>query len=127
MSKNVLLDKLMNEAIKYESVEKYGRETFLGDEEFTQDDFSELQNDGFIQEITLGTYNGATDTLTERQMDKYHIYDAMKTYLHETDFVDIMHLLDERGDDVTDNEMIEELSDMYVIIIIDKKLYLDRS
>ena len=126
MNKEMLLDKLMNETTKYESIEEYGRETFLEDEEFTWDDFSELRADGFIQDITLGTYNGATDTFTERKIDKYHIYDALRTYLHETDFVDVMRL-DGRDNEVTDDEMVEELSDMYVVIIIGNSLYLDRN
>lgn len=123
-----LLDWLENNVIEYASVEEYGRDTFSDGADYSEEEFEEDKTNGFMEELTLGTYNGATQTTYYRKIDKRHIYDALVEYLKETDFGDVWYLFEGVDEtDVTWDELIEEIATMYTIIRIKDRIYLDRN
>ena len=127
-SKEQLLDYIENSVLVYSSINDYGKQTFADGGDYSEEDFEEDTLDGFIENITLGTYNGATKETHYRRISKYHLYDALLNYLKETDFGDVWYLEEElEGEELTEEKMIEGLIDLYPIIQIDNQIYLDRS
>ena len=51
-----------------------------------QEEFKRLLESGYIQDITLGLYNGAIDKFTKRDITDNHIINAIITEIKESDF-----------------------------------------
>lgn len=92
---------LMN-VTSYDDMKEFEKYNNMDCEEFDNN----IEN-GFIQCITLGTYNGATDTFTKRGMTENHIVDAIFQDLHELDFYNIAY-----DNDIFENENISNWDNM---------------
>lgn len=111
---NVTLYKNFTEYEKYENVD--GAE------------FIELEENGFISNLTLGTYNGATDTFQKRTIDDSHILEAILTDIHECE---LYGLLDGREVDDDQREMsqadyIREYTEIYKVFSINNELFVNK-
>lgn len=111
---NVTLYKDFAEYEKYENVD--GAE------------FIELEENGFIGNLTLGTYNGATDTFQKRTIDDSHILEAILTDIHECE---LYGLLDDREVDDDQREMsqadyIREYTEIYKVFSINNELFVNK-
>ena len=51
-----------------------------------QEEFKRLLESGYIQDITLGTYNGSTNTFKKDNITSDHIINAINTEIKESDF-----------------------------------------
>ncbi|QXP45426.1 hypothetical protein PQD69_gp084 [Carnobacterium phage cd4] len=111
---NVILYKDFAEYEKYENVN--GAE------------FIELEENGFIGNLTLGTYNGATDSFQKRTIDDSHILEAILTDIHECE---LYELLDGRevGDEqreMSQADYIREYTEIYKVFSINNELFVDK-
>lgn len=111
---NVTLYKDFAEYEKYENVD--GAE------------FIELEENGFIGNLTLGTYNGATDTFQKRTIDDSHILEAILTDIHECE---LYELLDDReaGDEqreMSQADYIREYTEIYKVFSVNNELFVNK-
>ena len=128
LTRDWLPDYIEDMTLTYKTVEEYGQETFADGADYSADEFKEDMDNGFIEELTLGTYNGATDTFQKRQIDKYHLYDAVVQYLHDTDYSDVETMYDDYEEgEVTTDMIVEDIVNMYTLLIIGDDIYLDRN
>ena len=108
---------------KYVDFEHYKED--WEDLESAKEDFADKLEKGFIQEITLGTYNGTLDIFTPRKIDDSHILDAIFTDLHETDSYAMLNEIEET-ESMTQADYIRAYSELYTIFVIGEKIYIDR-
>ena len=119
----------------YGSKAEYIRRSFPGvetDEEAAAD-FNDQMDRGFIQNITCGTYNGATDDFTPWQLNDNNILDTILNALHEEDFYNFVAMYHEdHPDDLADLERwsnadwIREYSEVYEVFIIGDRVYVNK-
>ena len=91
-----------------------------------QEVFKELLDDGYIQDITLGTYNGSTKTFTKDIINNEHIINAIKTEVIETDFSSFFE------DEFIKENNIKNSSDwvllyteIYYVFTLDNSIYVE--
>lgn len=101
----------------YEDFEEYAKYNNL-----THEEFEEEQERGFIQEITCGTYNGATDTFDPWEIDEGNLIDTIiqdigDGVLYESlkDYVE--------GDSYIDYALA--YSELYKVFTLEGKVYVD--
>ena len=113
----------------YDSKAEYIRLSFLGvetDEEATQV-FGEQLERGFIQDITCGTYNGATDEFTPWQINDTNILSMLYEEVHESGFIDDMLInRDIIQEDWTNADYIREYTEVYEVFIIGGRVYVNQ-
>ncbi|HEY0222871.1 MAG TPA: hypothetical protein VGC17_08825 [Lactovum miscens] len=100
-------------------------EDFQKHENYDRDDFKDQQENGFIQDITLGTYNGANDTFQTRTMDDSHILEAILADLHETDSYAMLNDIEET-ESMTQADYIRAYTEFYNVFTLEGSLYADR-
>ena len=114
----------------YDSKAEYIRLTFPGvktDEEAAEV-FDEQLKSGFIQEITCGTYNGATDEFTPWELNNKNILDTILNALHYEDFYNYVAMYtDEMADLVqwSNADWIREYTEVYEVFIIVGRVYVN--
>ena len=81
IKQNEKIKMILNNIIHYKDFEEFENYNNLN-----QEDFEELVAYGYIQDITLGTYNGSTKTFTNDIINNEHIIKAIKTEVIESDF-----------------------------------------
>lgn len=90
------------------------------------EEFKELLELGNIQEITLGLYNGATDTFTKRDITDNHIIEAIKTEIKESDFYNFFeNEFVEKNNIVTTDDWIRLYSEMYEVFTLNESIFVD--
>ena len=107
-------DYILNNVTYYETFEDF---TFF--EGCDAQRFEDEQDNGFIQNITLGTYNGATDTFTNREMTDGHILDAIQTEINESEFENMLFDVDYKQ-----NELPELFTEFYNVVVIENDIYI---
>ena len=111
---------LMN-VTSYDDMKEYLQCNNMDCEDFKND----IEN-GFIQCLTLGTYNGVTDTFTKRGMTENHIVDAIYQVISDDAF--ITYLQDLTDDDINlwnDYRLVYEYTTIYNVITIDNDIYVE--
>ena len=112
----------------YDSKAEYIRLTFPGvktDEEAAEV-FDEQLKSGFIQEITCGTYNGATDEFTPWELTDDNIVETMRQALNEDEFIfDMVVNRDINQEDWTIADYIREYTEVYEVFIIGGRVYVN--
>lgn len=119
---------------EYDSEADYIRASFIGvetDEEASEEFIDQIEN-GYIQEITCGTYNGATDTFTPWTLTDRSILDTILNALHDEDFYNFVAMYNDDPDELKELEKwsnadwIREYTDVYEVFIIDGKVYVNQ-
>lgn len=102
-------------------------------DEEAEADFADQEERGFIQNITCGTYNGATDNFTPWQLNNNNILDTILNALHDEDFYNFVAMYSEdHPDDLadlerwTDADWIREYTEIYEIFIIGDRVYVNK-
>lgn len=118
-SKNALMN-----VSYYDSIADYmtGKYSDVNTIEESEQAFKDSMENGYIQQITLGTYNGALNTTQYMTIDNVHILHAILTEINETEF---MHIFD---DDKTNYSMMDWITDytfMHDVFIIEKHIYVN--
>lgn len=93
--------------------------------EEAQADFDEKLADGFIQNITLATYNGATQKNTFFELTNENILEAIYTDLHETDSYGMIEEMEENTD-LTKWEYIRAYTEIYNVFTLNGLVYIER-
>ena len=113
----------------YDSKAEYIRLSFLGVEtdEEAAEVFSNQMDRGFLQDITCGTYNGATDEFTPWELTDDNIVETVRQALNEDEF--IFDTVVNRGiiqEDRTNADYIREYTEVYEVFIIDGRVYVNQ-
>ena len=93
--------------------------------EEAQADFDEKLENGYIQNITLATYNGATQESTFYELTDENILEAIHTDLHETDLYGMIQEIEERTD-LTKWDYIRAYTEIYNVFTLDGLVYIER-
>ena len=118
----------------YDSKAEYIRLSFLGVEtdEEAAEVFDEQLERGFIQDITCGTYNGATDEFTPWELNNENILDTILNALHEDDFYNtgfFGNCTEEEAEEFeewTNADWIREYTEVYEVFIIGNNIYVNQ-
>ena len=94
--------------------------------EEAQADFDEKLADGFIQNITLATYNGATQKNVFFELTDENILEAIYTDLHETDSYGMIEEMEE-STDLTKWEYIRAYTEIYNVFTLNGLVYIERA
>ena len=118
----------------YDSKADYMADTFADvSEETGAADFTDQEERGFIQEITCGTYNGATKDFTPWQISDNNILDTILNALHEDDFYNFVAMYHEDHPDElaelerwSNADYIREYTEVYEVFTIGGRVYVNK-
>lgn len=103
----------------YQNMEEY--KSLEDTVEEAEAEFQEALENGFIRDITLGTYNGATQTTQYRTLDESHYYTAILRDIREDE--SILPLLAEEEEELTEEEAIRAYTEVYDVFTLNNHLY----
>ena len=78
---NEKIKMILNNIIHYKDFEEFEKYNNLD-----REDFKERIEDNYIHDITLGTYNGASDTFTKNIINNENIINTIITDIRDIDF-----------------------------------------
>ena len=81
IKQNEKIKMILNNIIHYKDFEEFEKYNNLD-----QEDFKERIEDNYIHDITLGTYNGASDTFTKNIINNENIINTIITDIRDIDF-----------------------------------------
>lgn len=119
---------LFNKVSVFKDLDHYNEVVIDGAEQLEED----LQ-EGFIQDLTRGVYNGATDTFTPNTLNARELVGALQLYLHETDWLAILYTQHEEDNDLETFEqltlfdVLEDYLNCYNVFTIGNNIYADIS
>ena len=112
----------------YDSKAEYIRLSFMDvktDKEAAEM-FSDQMDCGFLQDITCGTYNGATDDFIPWELSDNNILATILNALHEDEFIfDMVVNRDIIQEDWTNADYIREYTEVYEVFIIGGRVYVN--
>lgn len=85
------------------------------------DEFHEMMERGFIRDITMGTFNGATNTFQARELTPSNIFEAIVLEIQECEG----HA--EMLSDYTEinRAIVREFTEVYDVFTVGKNIYVD--
>lgn len=101
----------------YEDFEEYEKYNNL-----TYEEFEDYRESGFIQDITCGTYNGATDTFDPWEINNGNLID---TIFQDIQDGDLYEGLEEYSEGTRNIDYILTYTEMYKVFTIGEKVYVD--
>lgn len=119
---------LFNKVTVFEDMEDYNRKTIDGAEEL-----EEKIEEGFIQDLTRGVYNGALDTFTPNTLNAEELAGALQLYLHDIDWSATLYTQHDDSDDLeafeqlTLFDVLEDYLNCYNVFTIGNNIYADIS
>lgn len=90
-----------------------------------QEDFNTELEDNTIQNITLATYNGATQESTFFELTDENILEAIYRDLHETDSYTMIQEVEENTE-LTKWDYIQAYTELYNVFTLDGLVYIER-
>ena len=119
IKENEKIKMILNNIIHYKDFEEFEKYNNLD-----QEDFKERIEDNYIQDITPGTYNGASDTFTKRNITDNHIIDAIITEIKESDFYNYFDdEFIEENNIKTSNDWILLYTEFYEVFTLGNSIY----
>ena len=95
----------------------------------TKDEFKEEMENGFIQDITCGTYNGVSDTIDYWEQSEENIKLEIIQYIHDTDFYNDFHNEFDYGgiSDIctTEDDYVNLFCELNEVFLLNNHLYVD--
>lgn len=116
---------ILSNITKYKDFEEYSKYMNTDKEEF-----KENEANGFIINITCGTYNGATDEFTPCRITDDNIINTLVQALSDLDYYNIIaNMLDEDTTNWKIEKFIYELVSIENVFIIEdtNSIYIDRN
>ena len=89
----------------------------------TKEDLQELQEDGWILDITPGTYNGALDKTYYSELTTTNIYSALIEEVYEDSFQELLQ--DENEYNTSEARQVRLVTEIYNVFTIGQHLYID--
>lgn len=123
---NKLLNQTNDDEIKcmllniytYEDMEDYAKATNI-----TKEDLKELQKDGWVLDITPGTYNGTLDKMDYSELTTANIYDVLLEEAYEDGFQELLE--DSEENNASEARQVRLVTEFYNVFTIGKHLYID--
>lgn len=122
-NKNSNIQLALSNITRYKDMNDYKQDYETLEE--AQADFNEKLENGYIQNITLATYNGATQESTFYELTDENILEAIYTDLHETDSYDMLQEIEE-STDLTKWDYIRAYTEVYNVFTIGGLVYVER-
>ena len=117
---NEKIKMILNNVSYYKDFKEYEKCNNIDKEEFKE--FLEL---GYIQDITLGTYNGSTKTFTKDIINNEHIINAIKTEVTETDFSSFFEDEFIKENDIKNSsDWVLLYTEFYYVFTLDNSIYI---
>jgi len=89
---------------------------------YTKEDLKELQEDGWVLDITPGAYNGALDKTYYSELTAKNIYSVLLEEVHEDSF---QYLLKYEGENnASETRQVRLVTEFYNVFTIGKHLYI---
>ncbi len=112
----------LNNVVRYDDFEEYSQ--CNGDR--TQEEFAEYIADGWVGELTPGTYNGATDEFTRvSKLTDGDIIAAIEEEMMDEDFI-VEMLEDIYPEAATPYQQALAFTEVYTVFTIGERLFVDR-
>ena len=116
---NEKIEMILNNIIHYKDFEEFEKYNNLD-----QEDFKEMMEDGNIQEITLGTYNGALDTFTKNIINNENIINTIITDIRDIDFHNFFEDEFIKENNIkTSGDWILLYTEFYEVFTLDNSIY----
>ena len=116
---NEKIEMILNNVIHYKDFEEYEKYNNLN-----QEDFEERIEDNYIQDITLGTYNGALDTFTKNIINNENIINTIITDIRNIDFYNFFEdEFIEENNIKTSNDWLLLYTEFFEVFTLDNSIY----
>lgn len=89
----------------------------------TKEDLQELQENGWILDITPSTYNGALDKTDYSELTTMNIYSALLEEAHQDSFQELLQ--DENEYNTSEARQVRLVTEIYNVFTIGQHLYID--
>jgi len=89
----------------------------------TKEYLKELQKDGWVLDITPGTYNGSLDKTDYSELTTENIYSVLLEEFYEDSFQEL--LKDEEEYNTSEARQVRLVTEFYKVFTIGKHLYID--
>ncbi|CAI9421261.1 Hypothetical protein PORT_182 [Enterococcus phage Porthos] len=122
-NKNSNIQLALSNVTRYKDMNDYKQDYETLEE--AQSDFDEKLAEGYIQNITLSTYNGATQQNTFYELTDENILEAIYTDLHETDSYNMIQEIEE-STDLTKWDYVRAYTEIYNVFTLDGLVYIER-
>ena len=122
-NKNSNIQLALANVTRYKDMNEYKQDYETPEE--AQADFNEKLADGYIQNITLATYNGATQKNMFFELTDDNILEAIYADLHETESYSMIDEMEE-STDLTKWEYIRAYTALYNVFTIGGLVYIER-
>lgn len=122
-NKNSNIQIALSNVTRYKDMNDYKQDYETPEE--AQADFDEKLENGYIQNITLSTYNGATQKNTFFELTDENILEAIYTDLHEADSYGMIDEMEE-STDLTKWEYIRAYTEISNVFTLDGLVYVER-
>lgn len=84
------------------------------------DEFSEMMERGFIRDITMGTFNGATNTFQARELTPSNIFEAIYVEIAIGNHAEMLSDYTE-----INRAIVREFTEVYDVFTVGKNIYVD--
>jgi len=89
---------------------------------YTKEDLKELQEDGWVLDITPGAYNGALDKTYYSELTAKNIYSVLLEEVHEDSFQELLEYLGENN--IREARKVRLVTETYNVFTIGQHLYI---
>jgi len=117
LHKEMTRDYIWSNIEKYEDFEEYSKANNV-----TLEEFEEEQERGFIQDITCGTYNGATNTFDPWEINEGNLINTILQDIRDCDYYQV---LNDYTDVQTPLGYVLAYVEMYKVFTIGNKVFVD--
>ena len=90
---------------------------------YTKEDLKELQDDGWVMDITPGTYNGSLDKTDYSELTTENIYSVLLEEVHEDSFRELLKADEEYN--ASEARQVRLVTEFYKVFTIGQHLYID--
>lgn len=119
IKQNEKIKMALNNISHYKDFEEFEKYNNLG-----QEDFKERIDDNYIQDITPGTYNGASDTFTKNIINNENIINTIITDIRDIDFYNFFEdEFIEENNIKTSNDWILLYTEFYEVFTLGNSIY----
>lgn len=110
-------DYIWSNILEYEDFEEYSEANHV-----TLEEFENYKESGFIQDITCGTYNGATDTFDPWEISLDNLIDTILQDIRDCEYYEV---LNDYADIETSLDYVKAYIEMYNVFTIGERVFVD--
>lgn len=123
-NKNSTIQLALANVTRYKDMDDYKQDYETIEE--AQADFDEKLKNGYVQNITLSIYNGATQESTFFELTDENILEAIYIDLHFGELYTILEETEENSEDMTKWDYIRVYTTLYNVFTIGGLVYIER-